>query len=129
MLSILLNHVTLGCLCSCPLDLALISLPGLRGASDRGMCRSKGGNQRKTFLPSDNNFTVTHPGQTITDKIIGERLSTTYFTATTNGNTVKGCGWNVETPNTLVFSEHDFVASKATDHDVGDESENNIVNP
>ncbi|GFY30108.1 hypothetical protein TNCV_4074211 [Trichonephila clavipes] len=70
MLSVLLNPVTLVCLCFCPLDLALLSLLGLRGASDRGMCRSKGGNQRKAFLPSANNFMVTHPGQTIIDKNI-----------------------------------------------------------
>ncbi|GFV42699.1 hypothetical protein TNCV_840541 [Trichonephila clavipes] len=42
----------------------------LRGASDRGMCHSKGGDQRKTFLPSVNNFMVSHPGQTIIDKNI-----------------------------------------------------------
>ncbi|GFU28679.1 hypothetical protein TNCV_468721 [Trichonephila clavipes] len=59
MLSILLNPVTLVCLCFCPLDLALISLLGLRGASDRGMCGWKGSDHRKTFLPSANNF-MTH---------------------------------------------------------------------
>ncbi|GFS87346.1 hypothetical protein TNCV_422261 [Trichonephila clavipes] len=53
----------------------------LRGASDREMCRSKGGDQRKTCLPSANNFTVTYPGQTILDKNIDERLSTAYFRA------------------------------------------------
>ncbi|GFW79004.1 hypothetical protein TNCV_214371 [Trichonephila clavipes] len=42
----------------------------LRGAWNRGMCRSKGGNQRKASLPSTNNFMVTHPGQTIIDKKI-----------------------------------------------------------
>ncbi|GFT97867.1 hypothetical protein TNCV_2167751 [Trichonephila clavipes] len=36
----------------------------------------------------------------------------------------------METHNPLVFSEHDFAASKATDHDVvGDEIENNSANP
>ncbi|GFS70729.1 hypothetical protein TNCV_498141 [Trichonephila clavipes] len=47
------------------------------------------------------------------------------------GNVVKGfrkCG--IETHNPLVFREHDFAASKATDHDViDDEIENNSVNP
>ncbi|GFX83913.1 hypothetical protein TNCV_4286331 [Trichonephila clavipes] len=91
MLSILLNPVTLVCLCFCPLDLALLFLLGLRGASDRGMCRSKGGDHRKTFLPSTNNFMVAYPGQTIIDKNIGERLSTADFRAplTTVGNVVK----------------------------------------
>ncbi|GFS51702.1 hypothetical protein TNCV_613811 [Trichonephila clavipes] len=56
MLSILLNPVS-ACVrqCFCPLDLALL---GLSGASDRGMCRSKGGDQRKTFLPSAKNSTL-----------------------------------------------------------------------
>ncbi|GFS72733.1 uncharacterized protein TNCV_1421191 [Trichonephila clavipes] len=83
-----------------------------------------------TFLPSANNFMVTHPGQTIIDKNISERLSTAYFRAATVGNADKGfkkCG--IETHNPLVFSEHDFTASKATDHDVGDETENNRANP
>ncbi|GFS65213.1 uncharacterized protein TNCV_2450761 [Trichonephila clavipes] len=36
----------------------------------------------------------------------------------------------IETHILLVFSEHDFAASKATDHDVvGDETENNSANP
>ncbi|GFS75606.1 uncharacterized protein TNCV_3423911 [Trichonephila clavipes] len=103
----------------------------LRGALDRRKCRSKGGNQRKTFLPSANNFMVPHPGQIIIDKNIGERLSTAYFREATVGNAVKGfkkCG--IETHNPLVFSEHDFTASKATEHDVvGDETENNSANP
>ncbi|GFV24030.1 uncharacterized protein TNCV_235991 [Trichonephila clavipes] len=35
----------------------------------------------------------------------------------------------IETHNPLVFSKHDFAASKATDHDVvGDEIENNSAN-
>ncbi|GFT95120.1 hypothetical protein TNCV_1473661 [Trichonephila clavipes] len=74
---------------------------------------------------------VTHPGQTIIDQNIGERLSITYFRAVTVGNAVKGlkkCG--IGTHNPLVFSEHDFAASKVTDHDVvGDETENNSANP
>ncbi|GFX03093.1 hypothetical protein TNCV_4288761 [Trichonephila clavipes] len=114
MLSILLNPLTLVCPCFCPLYLALLSLRGLKGASDRGMCRSKGGDQRKAFLTSANNFMVTHPGQTIIDKYIGERLSTACFRAATVGNAVKGlkkCG--VETHNPVVFSEHDFATSKA----------------
>ncbi|GFT08538.1 uncharacterized protein TNCV_5024371 [Trichonephila clavipes] len=49
----------------------------------------------------------------------------------TVGNAVKGfkkCG--IENHNPLVFSEHDFAASKATDHDVvDDEIENNSANP
>ncbi|GFV55561.1 hypothetical protein TNCV_2574011 [Trichonephila clavipes] len=95
------------------------------------MCRSKGGNQRKASLPSANNFRVTHPGQTILDKNIGERLSTAYFREATVGNAVKWlkkCA--IGTHNPLVFSEHVFAASKATDHDVvGDETENNSANP
>ncbi|GFT65623.1 hypothetical protein TNCV_869161 [Trichonephila clavipes] len=130
MLSILLNPVALICLCFCPLDLALLFLLRLRGASDRGMCRSKGGDQRKTFLPSANKFKITHPGQTIIDKNTGESSCTAYFRAAKVGNTVKRfkiCG--IETHNHLVFSEHDFAASKATDHDVvGDETENNSAN-
>ncbi|GFT19890.1 uncharacterized protein TNCV_4993251 [Trichonephila clavipes] len=36
----------------------------------------------------------------------------------------------IETHNLLVFSEHDFAASKPTDHDVvGDETEDNSDNP
>ncbi|GFX79902.1 hypothetical protein TNCV_558011 [Trichonephila clavipes] len=36
----------------------------------------------------------------------------------------------VETLNPLVFSEQEFAASKATNHDVvGDETENNSANP
>ncbi|GFW43828.1 uncharacterized protein TNCV_2854611 [Trichonephila clavipes] len=131
MLSILLNPVTLACLCFCPANLALLSLLGLRSVSDRGMYHSKGGEQRKTFLPSANNFMVIHPEQFIIDKNIGERLSTAYFSAPIVGNAVKGlkkCG--IETHNHLVLSEHDFSASKATDHDVvGDETENNSANP
>ncbi|GFX15170.1 uncharacterized protein TNCV_2708751 [Trichonephila clavipes] len=95
------------------------------------MCHLKGGDQRKTFLPSANNFMVTHPGQTIIDKYIGERLSTAYFRAATVENAVKGfkkCG--IETHNPLDFSEHDFAVSKATDHDVVCyETENNRANP
>ncbi|GFW34320.1 hypothetical protein TNCV_220461 [Trichonephila clavipes] len=79
------------------------------------MCCSKGGNQRKTFLPSPNNFMVPHPGRTIIDKCIGERLSTAYITAARAGNAVKA---------------NMTVASKPTDHDiVGDETENNSANP
>ncbi|GFT28587.1 uncharacterized protein TNCV_429741 [Trichonephila clavipes] len=126
-LSILLNPVILVSLCFCLLDLPLLSLLELRGASDRGICRSKWGDQRKTCLPSVKNFMVTHPGQTNIDKSFGERLSTTYFRAATVGNDVKGfqkCG--IETHNPLVF---DFAASKATDLDVvGDETENNSAN-
>ncbi|GFT84183.1 hypothetical protein TNCV_1150021 [Trichonephila clavipes] len=81
LLSILLNPATLVCLCFCPLDLALLSLLELRAASDRGMCRSKEGDQRKTFLPSANNFMVTYPGQAIIDKNIGECLSSAYLRA------------------------------------------------
>ncbi|GFS79108.1 hypothetical protein TNCV_4408321 [Trichonephila clavipes] len=73
------------------------------------MCPSKGGDQRKTFLPSANNF----------------------MQPATVGNAVKGfkkCG--IETHNLRVFSEHDFAASKATDHDVvDDEIENSRANP
>ncbi|GFT00822.1 hypothetical protein TNCV_3114831 [Trichonephila clavipes] len=36
----------------------------------------------------------------------------------------------IKTHNPLVFSEHDFAVSKATEHDVvGDETENNSANP
>ncbi|GFT67692.1 transposable element Tcb2 transposase [Trichonephila clavipes] len=49
----------------------------------------------------------------------------------TVGNAVKGfkkCG--IETQTLLVISEHDFAASKATDHGVvGDEIENTSANP
>ncbi|GFY25591.1 hypothetical protein TNCV_2487111 [Trichonephila clavipes] len=66
-------------------------------------------------------------GQTIIDKNIGERLSTAYFRAAAVGNVNKGfkkCA--IETDSPLVFREHDFTASNATDHDVvGDEAENN----
>ncbi|GFT22162.1 hypothetical protein TNCV_3272041 [Trichonephila clavipes] len=80
------------------------------------MCLSKGGNQRKASLPSANNFMVTHPGQNVIDKNIVERLSIAYFRAATTGNAVKGfkkCA--IETHNPLLFSEHDFAASKTTD--------------
>ncbi|GFU37731.1 hypothetical protein TNCV_1466011 [Trichonephila clavipes] len=130
MLSVLLNPVTLICLCFYPLDLALLSVLGLKGASNWRMCRSKRGNQRKAFLPSANNFMVTHPGQTIIDKNIDERLSITYFRAATVGNAIKGLKYAIDTHNSLVFSEHDFAAPKASDHEiVDDETENNSANP
>ncbi|GFV39605.1 hypothetical protein TNCV_4642401 [Trichonephila clavipes] len=88
MLSIVLNSEN-ACLCVFLRDLALLSPLGLRGALDRGRHRSKGDDQRKTLLPSDKKFMVIHPGQTITDKIIGEFLSTAYFKAATVGNAVK----------------------------------------
>ncbi|GFV79810.1 hypothetical protein TNCV_1726351 [Trichonephila clavipes] len=73
-----------------------------KGASDRGMNRSKEAHQRKILLP-----------------------------ASTVGNAVKGykkC--EIETHNPLVFREYDFSASNATDHDVvDDETENNSANP
>ncbi|GFU87854.1 hypothetical protein TNCV_964101 [Trichonephila clavipes] len=95
------------------------------------MCHSKGGDKRKTFLPSTNNFMVTHSVQTIMDKNIGKRLSTAYIRAATVVNTVKGFKkYGVETQNSFVFSEHDFAASRATDPDVvGDETEINNANP
>ncbi|GFV24777.1 hypothetical protein TNCV_882451 [Trichonephila clavipes] len=62
---------------------------------------------------------VTHPGQTIIDKNIDECLSAAYFRVATVGNAVKRFKKRgIETHNPLVFSEHDFAASKATDHDV-----------
>ncbi|GFV80119.1 uncharacterized protein TNCV_1476821 [Trichonephila clavipes] len=83
--------------CVCPRDLALLSSLGLRDVPDRGRLHSKGGDQRKKFLPSANNFMVTHPRQTITDK-------------------------NISNMTLLLL--------KTTDHVfVGDETENNIVNP
>ncbi|GFX92212.1 uncharacterized protein TNCV_1741321 [Trichonephila clavipes] len=95
------------------------------------MCRSKRGDQRRAFLPSANNFMVTHPGQNIIDKNLGERLSIAYFRAATVGNAIRGfkkCG--IKTHNHLVFSEHDLAASKTTDYDVvGDATENNSANP
>ncbi|GFU53568.1 hypothetical protein TNCV_3969361 [Trichonephila clavipes] len=100
-----------------------------RGASYRGMWCSKGGDHRKTVLSSANYFMVTPLGQTIIDKNIGERLSTADSRAAGVGNVMKGfekCG--IETHNPLVFSEHDFAASKATDHDVFGEIENNRAN-
>ncbi|GFW33053.1 hypothetical protein TNCV_2109831 [Trichonephila clavipes] len=62
---------------------------------------------------------------------IGELLSTAYFKAATVGNAVKGFKeYGIEPHNPLVFSEHDFAASKSTDHGVvGDETENNSTNP
>ncbi|GFU94584.1 hypothetical protein TNCV_3078301 [Trichonephila clavipes] len=73
---------------------------------------------------------VIHSGQTIKDKNIFELLSTTYFKAATFGNSVKGlieCG--IDSYNRLMFSEHDFAASKTTDNViVGDETENNSAN-
>ena len=62
---------------------------------------------------------VTHPGQTMADKNIGELLSTAYFKAATVVNVVNGfkkCG--IELHNPLVFREHDFAAAKTADHDV-----------
>ncbi|GFX00814.1 uncharacterized protein TNCV_4577811 [Trichonephila clavipes] len=95
------------------------------------MCRSKGTGDRKAFVQSANYFMVTHSGQTIMEKNIGERLSTAYFRAVTVGNAVKGfkkCG--IETYNSLVLREHDFAASNSTDHNVlGDETDNNSANP
>ncbi|GFU78208.1 DDE-1 domain-containing protein [Trichonephila clavipes] len=77
------------------------------------------------------NFRVTHPGQTITDKYIGDPLSTAYFKAATVGNAMKGfkeCG--IEPHNPLLLSEHGFDAAKTTDHDVvGDATEINSANP
>ncbi|GFT21323.1 uncharacterized protein TNCV_3816101 [Trichonephila clavipes] len=67
---------------------------------------------------------ILHPEKSIIDKNIGERLSTAYFRAATVGNAFKWfkkCG--VLTYNSLVFSKHEFAASKATDHDAfGDET-------
>lgn len=63
------------------------------------------------------NFMVSHPGKPITDKNIGELLSTAYFKAATVGNAVNGfkeCG--IEPYDPLVFNEHDFAAAKTTDH-------------
>ncbi|GFS80810.1 DDE-1 domain-containing protein [Trichonephila clavipes] len=55
------------------------------------------------------NFMVTHPGQTITDKNIE---------------------WGIESHNPLGISECDFAAAKTGDHDgVGDATENNSANP
>ncbi|GFW16426.1 DDE-1 domain-containing protein [Trichonephila clavipes] len=77
------------------------------------------------------NFMVTHPGQTITDKNIGELLSAAYFKAATVRNAVKRfkeCG--IEPHNPLVFSEHDFAAAKTTDHNVvSDATEINSASP
>ncbi|GFX24554.1 hypothetical protein TNCV_3343341 [Trichonephila clavipes] len=93
------------------------------------MCRSKGGDQRKTFLPFANNFMLTHPGQTIIDKNIGERLSPAYFRAATVGNTIKGfTKWEIQSHDPLVSSEHDFPSSKATSHDVIGDELNNSTN-
>ena len=74
---------------------------------------------------------VFHPEQPITDKNIGELLSTAYFKAATVGSAVNGfkeC--MIEPHNSFVFSEHGFAAAKTTDCDaVGDETENNSANP
>ncbi|GFX52130.1 hypothetical protein TNCV_547891 [Trichonephila clavipes] len=73
---------------------------------------------------------VTHPGQAITNKNIGEILSTAYFKAATVGRAIqrfKECV--IEPHNPLEFSEYDFTAAKTTDHDVvGDATENNSAN-
>ncbi|GFU19480.1 hypothetical protein TNCV_4371561 [Trichonephila clavipes] len=73
---------------------------------------------------------VTHPGQTITEKNIGEILSTAYFKAATIGNAIQGfkeCG--IEPHNPLVFSEYDFTAAKTPDnYVVGGTIGNNSVN-
>ncbi|GFU22095.1 dynein beta chain, ciliary [Trichonephila clavipes] len=87
--------------------------------------------QNVSHLQACDNIILTHPGQTITDKNIGEVLSTTYFKAATVGNAVKGfkkCG--IELHNPLVLSEYDFAAAKTTDDGVvGDAAENNSANP
>ncbi|GFV01301.1 hypothetical protein TNCV_3375351 [Trichonephila clavipes] len=75
---------------------------------------------------------MTHQGQTITDKNIGELLSTAYFKKATNGNVVKWfkeCA--IELHNPLVFSKNDVAVSKTTDHVLvgDDETENNSDNP
>ncbi|GFW15341.1 hypothetical protein TNCV_3740451 [Trichonephila clavipes] len=74
---------------------------------------------------------VAHPGQTITDKNIGELLSTAYLKAATVGNAIKRfkeC--RIEPHNPLVFCELDFSDAKTTDHDVvGDAIEINSANP
>ncbi|GFT78234.1 hypothetical protein TNCV_4335951 [Trichonephila clavipes] len=84
----------------------------------------------KKFLPSAKNVLVTHPGQTIRDKNIGEPVSIVYFKAATVGNAVKSFKeWDSELLKYLVFSEHNFAYSKSTGHDVvGDKTENS-ANP
>lgn len=65
------------------------------------------------------NFMVTHPGQPITDKKVGEILSNAYFKAATVGNAVNGFKESgIEPYNPMVFSEHDFAAAITTDRDV-----------
>ncbi|GFT22266.1 hypothetical protein TNCV_3272771 [Trichonephila clavipes] len=96
------------------------------------MCLSKGGNQRKASLPSANNFMVTHPGQTVIDKTIGERLSIAYFRAATVGNAVKGFKKNVRLRLIILFCLANMtllLQKKIAPDVVGDETENNTANP
>lgn len=71
------------------------------------------------FSQACDNFMITHPGQLINDKKIGELLSIAYFKAATVGNAVNGFRHTgIEPYNPLVFDDHDFAAAKTTDKDL-----------
>lgn len=87
----------------------------------------------KTFFSqASDNFSVSHPGQGITDYNIGELLSTAYFKAATVGNAVKGfraCG--IEPFNPQVFGDEDFAPAATTErsfHEIMD-PQHNITDP
>ncbi|GFV27380.1 uncharacterized protein TNCV_3795751 [Trichonephila clavipes] len=71
------------------------------------------------------------PRTTITDKNIGEILSTTFFKIATVGNVIKGFKKRgIKPHNPLVFNEYDFAHAKTNDHDVvGEATENNSADP
>lgn len=64
----------------------------------------------KTFYSQQcDNYMITHPGQGITDKVVGELFGIAYGKAATVGNATKGfqaCG--IEPFNPQVFNEEDF---------------------
>ena len=125
------THITLQAILYCrEKNIIMVGLPPHTSHRLQPLDVSFFGPLKTYYSQACDNFIVTHPGQTITDKNIGELLSTAYFKAATVGNAVNGfkeCG--IEPHNPLVFSEHDFAAAKTTDHDiVGDETENSIAN-
>lgn len=126
------SHITLEAILYCrEKNIIMVGLPPHTSHRLQPLDVSFFGPLKTYYSQACDNFMVTHPGQAITDKNIGELLSTAYFKAATVGNAVNGfkeCG--IEPYNPLVFSEHDFAAAKTTDHDVvSDEKENNSASP
>ncbi|KAJ8888764.1 hypothetical protein PR048_008256 [Dryococelus australis] len=78
----------------------------------------------KTFYTQAcDNSMVSHPGQAITDKDVGQFFGTPYLRAATVANAVKGfkaCG--IEPYNPQIFAAEDFAPSATTERDLQEES-------